>query len=136
MPLPFNLNSVPVCVPSGMVYFVVPSNVGISISTPRAASVKLIGTLKCISLPFRLNISWGSTFINTNRSPEGPPLSPPSPSPRTDIIEPVFTPAGIFTLIFFVLSYTSSTMTYFTLVYNYFSSTMTFITGTNSYNSS
>ena len=45
IPLPFNVNSVPLCVSSGILNFSVdPPRTGTSISAPRAASVNVIGT--------------------------------------------------------------------------------------------
>src|SRR5699024_4131841 len=46
-----------------------------------------------------------STFRYTYKSPDGPPFSPPSPSPLKDITDPLSTPAG--TLIFIFLFFTS-----------------------------
>ena len=43
MPLPLNLKSLPVCVPSGILILTLPSKVGICISPHKEASIKLIG---------------------------------------------------------------------------------------------
>ena len=43
------------------------------------------------------------TYTTTNRSPEGPPLSPASPSPWSRSLVPVSAPAGMLTSIVLVL---------------------------------
>lgn len=43
MPFDLNLNTVPLCVPSGILYFTFPSSVGTSNSSPRAAWTNVIG---------------------------------------------------------------------------------------------
>lgn len=83
--------------PSGIFIFTFPSNVGIWISPPNAASMKLIGASQYRCLPSRSNTSCGKTLIWTNKSPEGPPFIQASPSPESLILSPVSTPAGIFT---------------------------------------
>src|SRR3990170_2774961 len=57
-----------------------------------------MGTSQRTSCSSRLNISCAMTVMNMYRSPEGPFLSPYSPSPDKRSLEPVSTPAGIFTV--------------------------------------
>ena len=98
MPLPFRRNTVPVCVPSGMVYFTLPSMVGISSSAPSTACVKVMGASQNTAVPSRRNTSWGCTITVTSRSPAGPPFFPAWPCPRREMVWPWSMPAGMETL--------------------------------------
>ena len=88
--------------PSGIFIFTFPSNVGIWISPPNAASMKLIGASQYRCLPSRSNTSCGKTLIWTNKSPEGPPFIPASPSPESLILSPVSHPQGFSQIKFYV----------------------------------
>ena len=97
MPLPRSRNTVPVWVPSGMVYFTRPSMVGISSSAPSTAWVKVMGASQNTEVPSRRKISWGRTITVISRSPLGPPLEPAWPWPRREMVWPLSIPAGMFT---------------------------------------
>ena len=101
MPLPFNLNCFPLCVPSGILIFAFPpSIVGISIIVPRAASAIEIGNSKNKFSSDLLNKSCELTFTNKYKSPVAPPLLPASPLLANLILVPSSTPFGIVTEIF------------------------------------
>src|SRR5210317_2061909 len=101
MPLPFNLNCFPDCVPSGIFILALPpSIVGISIVVPRAASAIEIGNSKNKFTSDLLKSSCDFTFINKYKSPVAPPLLPASPLPASLILVPSSTPFGIVTDIF------------------------------------
>ena len=55
-PLPLTRNSVPLCVPSGIIRVCGPSSVGTLIWSPSTACATLIGTVQCRSLPWRSKI--------------------------------------------------------------------------------
>ena len=101
MPLPFNLNCFPLCVPEGIFIFALPpSIVGISIVVPNAASANDRGNSKNKFSSDLLNNSWEWTFINKYKSPVAPPLLPASPFPASLILVPSSTPLGMVTDIF------------------------------------
>ena len=98
IPLPFNLNCLPLCVPSGIfILAFFPSIVGISIVVPRAASAIEIGNSKNKFTSDLLNNSCDLTLINKYKSPLVPPLVPASPLPASLILVPSSTPFGIVT---------------------------------------
>ena len=97
MPLPRRRKTVPVCVPSGMSYFTLPSIVGISSVPPRTACVNVIGASQNTAVPSRRKISCGRTMTVMSRSPAGPPFLPLWPCPRREMVWPLSIPAGMLT---------------------------------------
>ena len=75
-----------------------PSSVGTSISAPRAAWAKLIGTWQNRSLRLRSKNGCLRTRIWIRRLPRGAPRSPGSPWPRSWSHMPLSTPGGTSTL--------------------------------------
>ena len=88
----------PLCVPSGMEYFTLPSMVGISSSAPSTACVKVMGASHSTLVPSRRKISCGRTAMTISRSPAGPPFLPALPCPRREMVCPLSMPAGMVTL--------------------------------------
>ena len=97
MPLPRRRNCLPVWVPSGMSIAALPPSVGTSISPPKPALLKLMGTAQCRSSPSRSKIECFFRRISMNKSPGGPPLVPGSPLPALRMRMPSSMPAGILT---------------------------------------
>ena len=93
--MPFRRKVVPDWVPSGRVYFTLPSMVGISSSAPSTAWVKVMGASHRTLVPSRRNSSWGRTVMVTSRSPAGPPFLPALPWPRMEMVWPLSMPAGM-----------------------------------------
>ena len=98
MPLPRRRNTLPGCVPSGMVSLTRPSMVGTSISAPSAAWANDTGISMSTELPSRSKSGCGLTKTVMSRSPAGPPSSPALPLPRRFSVWPSSMPAGILTL--------------------------------------
>jgi len=71
IPLFLSLNTVAVCVPSGISYFTLPSNVGTSIFPPSVAFANEIGISHHTSFPSLSNNSCSLTFKYTYKSPAG-----------------------------------------------------------------
>ena len=88
----------PLCVPSGMVYFTLPSIVGISSSAPSTACVNVMGASHRTLVPSRRKISCGHTDTTISRSPAGPPFLPALPCARSEMVCPLSMPAGMLTL--------------------------------------
>ena len=81
-PLFLIVNLVPVCVPSGILYFsLVPSTIGISSSAPKVACVIVIGISHKTLFPFLVYILCLLILSVIYKSPLGPPFIPGSPSP-------------------------------------------------------
>src|SRR5918992_2445623 len=99
-PSPRSRWTVPCFVPPGTRSRLVPCSVGTSTSAPRIASATVIGTSTSKLSPFGLNTGDSLTWQTTYRSPDGPPRRPASPFPGSRILEPSFTPAGMFTRYF------------------------------------
>ena len=71
-----------------------PSSVGTSISEPKVACKKLIGTSQSRSSPSRSKISCSLTCNTQYKSPADPPQEPASPLPVDLSRAPESTPAG------------------------------------------
>ena len=65
MPRPFSVKTWPAWVPAGILTRALPSSVGTSISTPRAACAKLSGTSHTTSFPSRTKSGCSRTLSTT-----------------------------------------------------------------------
>ena len=99
MPLPFNLNIFPPCVPASILILAFPSMVGTSTLVPMAASIKLIYKSNTTFTPSLFNCSCSISSMTISKSPGTPPLGAAFPLPLIDNCMPSVTPAGILILI-------------------------------------
>ena len=102
-PFPLKRTLVSVCVPGLTSYSTCPSTVAILMVLPSAASANEIGTVEYIFISCLSKTGSLDILTSTRMSPLSPPLIPGSPFPASLTLCPLSIPAGMLTLIFFLL---------------------------------